>query len=90
MWLGFTFYAGMNPWITPEQLALRYGATILVTVSNQLWEQRDSANFNFADELKSGVLWGSGFFVIGFAWGTTCGYVLDWMGRIGGGISGTS
>jgi hypothetical protein len=79
----FTFYAGINRWITADQLALCYAGTVLVTVLHQLWERRRWEGFSFAGELKSGVLWGTALFVIGFAWGSTCGFILDWMAQPG-------
>jgi hypothetical protein len=79
----FTFYAGANRWITLEQLALCYGGTVLVTVIHQLWAHRRWDGFSFAGELKSGVLWGSALFAIGFAWGTACGFILNWMEQPG-------
>jgi hypothetical protein len=62
----FTFYAGVNRWITAEQLALCYGGTVLVTVLHQLWERRRWPDLSFPGELRSGALWGTALFAIGW------------------------
>ena len=77
----FTFYAGMHPRLTLVQLALCYAGTLLVMVIRETWRTRPSGPSDLAADIGSAVLWGSFLFVVGFAWGASCGYILMWMGR---------
>ena len=79
--IAFTFYAGMNPRLTLEQLALCYVGTVLVLVISEVWKSRRSESARLVDDVRSGVLWGSLLFVIGFGWGAACGYILMWLPR---------
>lgn len=76
----FTFYAGMNPRITLELLALCYAGTVIVVVIAETWKTRRSGA-SHARDVGSALLWGSLLFVIGLGWGASCGYILMWMGR---------
>lgn len=75
----FTFYAGMNPRITLEQLLLCYAGTVIVVVIGEIWNGRWSGPSRLAGDIGSAVLWGSLLFIIGYGWGAACGYILAWM-----------
>lgn len=77
----FTFYAGMNPRLSLEQLALSYAGTVLVMIVWEVWCSRLASNGELLNDVGRGALWGSILFLIGFAWGSSCGYILMWMQR---------
>jgi hypothetical protein len=79
--IAFTFYAGMHPRLTLVQLALCYAGTVLVMVIRETWRTRLSGPSDLAADIGSAVLWGSFLFIVGVAWGASCGYILMWMGR---------
>jgi hypothetical protein len=79
--IAFTFYAGMSRRLTLELLALCYAGTVLVVVISEIWRSRRSETARLADDIGSGLLWGSFLFVIGFGWGAACGYILVWWPR---------
>ena len=84
--IAFTFYAGLNPRLTLAQLALCYVATVTVIVIAELWKSRADEEASLAEDIGRGVKWGSFLFVVGFAWGAACGYILMWMSRSGAGL----
>lgn len=77
----FTFYAGMNPRLTLDQLALCYAGTVLVMIIGEVWSSRLASDAELLNDIGRGILWGSLLFIIGFAWGSSCGYILMWMQR---------
>ena len=85
--IAFTFYAGMHPRLTLAQLALCYVATVTVIVIAELWRSRADEEASLAADIGRGVKWGSFLFVVGFAWGATCGYILLWMERWDAGLT---
>jgi hypothetical protein len=85
--IAFTFYAGMNAQLTLEQLALCYLATVTVIVINEVWKSRADEHASLPGDIGRGIKWGSFLFVIGFAWGAACGYILMWMARWAAGLT---
>lgn len=79
--IAFTFYAGLHPRLTLAQLVLCYAATVIVIAIAELWKSRGDQYASPAADVGRGLVWGSALFVIGFAWGTACGYILAWMTR---------
>ena len=84
--IAFTFYAGLHPRLTLAELALCYAATVAVVVIAELWKGRADGQASLPGDIGRGVKWGSFLFVVGFAWGATCGYILMWMSRSGAGL----
>ena len=79
--IALTFYAGMHPRLTLVQWALCYAGTLLVMVIRETWRTRPSGPSDLAADIGSAVMWGSFLFVVGVAWGASCGYILMWMNR---------